>query len=141
MHQGDWYGEKGVRRINTVDTVTQWQVVGCVKRISEQFLIPVLEAILHQLPFRIRGFHTDNGTEYMDGKAAKLLKRLLVEFTKSRSYRSQDNPLVEGKNGAVTRNLIGYGQIPGQHAERVHQFYAANLNPYLNEYRPAVLPP
>lgn len=136
VHQGDWDGEKGVYHINAVDTVTQWEVVGCVRRISEQFLIPVLEAMLHQFPFRIRGFHTDNGSEYVNGTVAKLLGKLVIEFTKSRSCRSQDNALVEGKNGAVIRKLIGYGHIPGQHSEQVHQFYAAHLNPYLNYHRP-----
>src|SRR4051812_43495815 len=53
VHQGDWEGAKGVYHINAVDAVTQWQVVGCVERISERFVVPVLEAILHQFPFRI----------------------------------------------------------------------------------------
>src|SRR2546427_12266579 len=65
VHQGDWEGAKGVYHINAVDTVTQWQVVGCVERISEHFLLPVLEAVLHQFPFRILGFHSDNGSEYV----------------------------------------------------------------------------
>jgi hypothetical protein len=67
---------------------------------------------------------------------AKLLKKLLVEFTKSRANRSQDNALVEGKNGAVIRKHIGYGHIAGEHAEQVHKFYAAHFNPYLNFHRP-----
>src|ERR1022692_4596915 len=53
VHQGDWEGAKGVYHINAVDAVTQWQVVGCASRISEAYLQPVLEAILHQFPFRI----------------------------------------------------------------------------------------
>ena len=136
VHQGDWGGEKGVYHINAVDTVTQWQVIGCAAKISEQFLIPVLEAMLHQFPFRIRGFHADNGSEFINHTVAKLLEKLLVEFTKSRPNRSQDNALVEGKNGAVIRKLIGYGHIPSQHAEAVQKFYTAHLNPYLNYHRP-----
>jgi hypothetical protein len=65
VHQGDCDGIKGVYHINAVDTETQWQVVGCVSRISEQFLLPVLEAMLHQFPFRILGFHSDNGSEFI----------------------------------------------------------------------------
>ena len=136
VHQGDWDGEKGVYHINAVDTVTQWQVIGCAAKISEQFLIPVLEAMLHQFPFRIQGFHADNGSEFINHTVAKLLEKLLVEFTKSRANRSQDNALVEGKNGAVIRKLIGYGHIPSQHAEAVQKFYTAYLNPYLNYHRP-----
>ena len=99
VHQGDWDGAKGVYYINAVDTVTQWQVVGCVSKISEAFLVPVLEAMLHQFPFRIVSFHSDNGSEFINHTVANLLEKLLVEFTKSRANRSQDNALVEGKNG------------------------------------------
>ena len=136
VHQGDWDGAKGVYHINAVDTVTQWQVVGCVSKISERFLLPVLEAILHQFPFRILGFHADNGSEYINHAVALLLEKLLVEFTKSRACRTQDNALVEGKNGAIIRKHIGYGHIPAEHAEALQKFYAAHLNPYLNFHRP-----
>jgi hypothetical protein len=136
VHQGDRDGEKGVYHINAVDTMTQWQVIGCTAKISEQFLIPVLEAILHQFPFRIQGIHTDNGSEFVNHTVAKLLEKLRAEFTKSRANRSQDNALVEGKNGAVIRKLIGYGHIPSQHAEAMQKFYTAYLNPYLNYHRP-----
>jgi transposase InsO family protein len=136
VHQGDWDGAKGVYHINAVDTVTQWQVVGCTSKISEQYLIPVLEAMLHQFPFRILGLHADNGSEFINHTVARLLEKLRVEFTKSRSNRSQDNALVEGKNGAVIRKHIGYGHIPGEHAEKVQKFYTAHFNPYLNFHRP-----
>ena len=136
VHQGDWDGAKGVYHLNAVDTVTQWQVVGCVSKISERYLLPVLEAILHQFPFQILGFHTDNGSEYINHTVAKLLNKLLIEFTKSRANRSQDNALVEGKNGAVIRKHIGYGHIAGEHAEALQKFYTAHLNPYLNFHRP-----
>ena len=152
VHQGDWEGvkcafnscAKGVYHINAVDTVTQWEIAGCVGKISEQYLIPVLEAILHQFPFRIIGFHSDNGSEFINYKVAEMLGNLLIEFTKSRANRSQDNALVEGKkcafnsctNGAVIRKHIGYGHIAAPHAEAVQKFYTAHFNPYLNYHRP-----
>ncbi len=136
MHQGDWEGAKGVYHINAVDAVTQWQVVGCVGRINEQFVLPVLEAMLYQFPFRIMGFHSDNGSEYVNHEVAKLLKSLLIEFTKSRANRTQDNALVEGKNGAIIRKHLGYGHIGAEHAEAVGKFFTAHMNPYLNFHRP-----
>ena len=137
VHQGERDGVAGVYHVNAVDTVTQWQVVGCVETISEHHLIPVLEAMLHQFPFRIRGFHCDNGSEFLNQKVVGLLNKLLVEeFTKSRAYRTTDNALVEGKNGAVIRKQIGYGAIPSEHAEALQKFYTAYLNPYLNFHRP-----
>lgn len=136
VHQGDWDGAKGAYHINAVDTVTQWQVVGCASKISEAYLLPVLQVVLAQFPFVVLGFHVDNGSEYINHGVANLLKKLHAEFTKSRACRSQDNGLVEGKNGAVIRKLIGYGYIAGEQAEAIGKFYARHLNPYLNFHRP-----
>jgi hypothetical protein len=137
VHQGQHDGKPGVYHLNAVDTVTQWQVVGCLATICERDLIPVLEAMLHQFPFRILGFHCDNGSEFLNHKVVQLLNKLLVqEFTKSRAYRTTDNALVEGKNGAVVRKQIGYGAIGAEHAEALQKFYTAWLNPYLNFHRP-----
>ena len=126
-------GQPGYLR---VDTVTQWQVVGCVETISEKYLVPVLEAMLHQFPFRLQGFHCDNGSEFLNHRVARLLNKLLIEFTKSRPYRTTDNVLVEGKNGAVVRKHIGYGAIAAQHATALQKFYTAYFNLYLNYHRP-----
>jgi len=136
VHQGQHDGRPGLYHLNAVDTVTQWEVVGCVETISERHLLPVLEAMLHQFPFRILGFHCDNGAEFINHQAAALLNKLLVEFTKSRAYRTTDNALVEGKNGAVVRKHIGYGPIGPEHADEMQKFFTAYFNPYLNFHRP-----
>ena len=127
---------KGVYHINAVDAVTQWEIVGCTAKISEFYLMPVLEAMLHQLPFRLLGFHADNGSEYINHTVAQMLNKRWAEFTKSRAYKSQDNALVEGKNGAVIRKHMGWGHIAAGHAEAVQKFYTAHFNPYLNFHRP-----
>jgi IS30 family transposase len=140
VHQGDQNRHKGLYHINAVDQKTQWQVVGAVPHISEAFFIPVLEAMLEQFPFRIHGFHSDNGSEFINHTVARLLNKLLIEQTKSRPRHSNDNGLVEAKNGAVIRKLIGWGYIADQHAEAVDQFHRRYLNPYLNFHRPCGIP-
>ena len=45
------------------------------RRLASISLLPVLEAILHQFPFRIRGFHSDNGSEFLNRRVAKLLHK------------------------------------------------------------------
>jgi hypothetical protein len=84
VHQGDQPngGEKGVYHINAVDEVTQRQVAGSTPRISEAYLEPVLENMLRQFPFRIMGFHSDNGSEFINKTVAQLLEKLRVEQTK-----------------------------------------------------------
>ena len=136
VHQGDRPGAKGVYHINAVDQVTQWEIVSATARISEAWLEPVLAALLRQFPFPILGFHSDNGSEFINQTVARLLNKLLIEQTKSRPRHSNDNGLVETKNGAVIRKHMGYGYIHAEHAERIQQFYSAHLNPYLNYHRP-----
>jgi hypothetical protein len=122
--------------INAVDEVTQWEIVGAAEQISEAWLLPVLEAMLEQFPFPIRGFHSDNGSEYINHTVARLLNKLLAEQTKSRPRHSNDNGLVEAKNGAVIRKHMGYGHIAAEHAEAFQNFYRDHFNPYLNFHRP-----
>jgi transposase InsO family protein len=140
VHQGDWDGAKGVYHLNAVDEVTQWQIIGATPQISEAFLIPVLEAMLAQFPFGIRGFHSHNGSEFINHTVAKLLNKLLIEQTKSRPRHSNDNGLVESKNGAVIRKHMGYEHIAADHAEAIGQFYQQYLNPYVNFHRPCGQP-
>ena len=93
-----------------------------------------------QFPFLIRGFHSDNGSEFINYTVARLLEKLLIEQTRSRPHRSGDNGLVESKNGAIIRKHIGYGYIAAQHAEAMDQFHREYLNPYLNFHRPCAVP-
>jgi transposase InsO family protein len=140
VHQGDQNGAKGVFHINAVDEVTQWQIVAATERISEAWLLPVLKTMLEQFPFRILGFHSDNGSEFINATVAKLLAKLLIEQTKSRPRQSNDNALVETKNGAVIRKHIGYSHIRSQYAEPIQLFYNEFFNPYLNFHRPCAQP-
>src|ERR1035441_894355 len=140
VHQGDLDGVKGVYHINAVDEVTQWEVLGATGQISEAYLLPVLEAMLVQFPFRIRGFHSDNGSEFINRTVAELLNKLLIEQTKSRPRRSNDNGLVESKNGAVVRKHMGFGHIGSEHADKINPFYEEQFIPYLNFHRPCGVP-
>jgi len=140
VHQGDRDGRKGLYHINAVDQVTQWQIVAATPQISELWLIPVLEAMLVQFPFVICGFHSDNGSEFINYTVANLLRKLLIEQTKSRAHHSGDNGLVECKNGAIIRKHIGYGHIDAQHAEAMNRFHRQHLNPYVNFHRPCAVP-
>jgi transposase InsO family protein len=137
VHQGDMDGTKGLYHINLVDEVTQFQFVGSVERISERFLLPVLETLIEAFPFLILGFHADNGSEYINKRVAALLEKLRIsEFTKSRARRTNDNALVESKNGSVVRKHLGYAHIPGRFANAVNAFTQGILSPYLNFHRP-----
>ena len=136
VHQGDLDKKKGLYHINAVDEVTQFEIVVTVEKISERYLVPALKQLLAAFPFMILGFHSDNGSEYINKTVAKLLDKLLVEFTKSRARHSNDNALAESKNGAVVRKFLGHGYISQELASLVHTFNQDYLNPYINYHRP-----
>ncbi len=138
VHQGDLDGAKGVYHINAVDEVTQWQVAVSVEKISESYLLPALEKLLEAFPFVILGFHSDNGSEYINRRVAGLLEKLRIEQTKSRPGKSNDNALVEGKNGSVIRKHLGYEHISQRFAGPVNEFLLGVLTPYLNYHRPCL---
>jgi len=136
VHQGDLDKQKGVYYINMVDEVTQWEIIGCVEGISEQFLMPLLEELLSRFPFVIRGFHSDNGSEYINGSVSFLLNKMMIEQTKSRSRRTNDNALVETKNGSIIRKHFGFSYIEKNEANGINKFIRENMDDYLNYHRP-----
>ncbi len=140
VHQGDLEKTKGVYHVNAIDETTQFEVVCTVEKISERYLLPALEELLEAFPFQVLGFHSDNGSEFVNRKVAELLRKLHVEMTKSRSRQTNDNALVEGKNGSVVRKQFGYSHIAQRWAERINDFNREHLNPYNNYHRPCLFP-
>jgi transposase InsO family protein len=140
VHQGDQDKIKGVYHINAVDEVTQFEIVCSVEKISEFYLMPALELMLASFPFTILGFHSDNGSEYVNKRVAELLQKLFIEFTKSRSRHSNDNALAESKNASVVRKVFGYQHIAQKWAPKINAFNSAYLNPHINYHRPCFFP-
>ncbi len=140
VHQGDLDGRKGLYHINAVDEVTQLEVVFTVERISEQFMIPALAALLETFPIQVLSFHADNGSEYINRRVAELLEKLRIELTKSRSRHCNDNALAESKNAAIVRKILGYCHIPQKFAPQVNRFNQEHLVPYVNYHRPCFFP-
>lgn len=112
--------------------------MACVQGISEAFLLPVLALVMEQFPFGIEGFHSDNGSEFINGKVAALMDKLRIEQTKSRARQSNDNALAENKNASVVRKHMGYSHIPQKYAAPIKVIYQEKFNPWLNVHRPCL---
>lgn len=140
VHQGDLDGAKGVYHVNLVDEVTQWEILICVDSIGEQSMASVLDLALAFFPFVILGFHSDNGGENINGSVSAVLQKLLIEQTKSRSGRCNDNALIESKNGSVVRKHMGRWHIPKREARVINAFYRDCFNEFLNFHRMCAYP-
>jgi hypothetical protein len=132
VHQRDVY------HVNSVDEITQWEAVVCVPQISESCLYPALFDILGQYPFVIFNFHSDRGSEYINYVVSKLLNKLMIKQTKTRSRHPNDNALVETKNGSIIRKNMGWEHVDQSMADAINNYYTNYFNPYLNFHRPCV---
>jgi len=140
VHQGDLDKVKGVYHINLVDEVTQWELLVCVDTITEASMAYVLHQVLALFPFMIFGFHSDNGGENINASVSTVLQRLLIEQTKSRSGRCNDNALVESKNCSVVRKHMGNWHIPKYEARKINIFYRDYFNEFVNFHRMCMYP-
>ena len=141
VHLGDLGGRKGAYVINVVDEVTQFQHLGAVPRITQHFMVPVLKDLISAFPFTVQAFHADNGSEYINREVADLLNRLHIPtFTKSRPRRSNDNALVESKNGSVVRRWLGHIHVSYDLVPQLDAFLRDRLCPLLNFHRPYLFP-
>ncbi len=136
----DSVSQKDVYHINSVDEITQCEIVFCVPQLSERCMLPALMDILDQYPFTIFNFHSDRGKETINYLVADLLQRLVIKQTKNRSYHSGDNALCETKNGSVIRKNMGWEHINQSMCDQINDYYRNYFNPYLIFHRPCGYP-
>ena len=134
----DTVSQNDIYHINAVDEICQWELVASVPRIQEIFMEDVLYDILLQFPFAVFNFHSDRGSEYINYVICKLLNKLLIKQTKSRSRHCNDNALVESKNGTVVRKNFGYFYVNQDLCETLNKFHKEYFNLYLNYHRPCL---
>jgi hypothetical protein len=91
-----------------------------------------------QFPFKILGFHSDGGTEYINYEVANMHEKARIDFTRSRPRQCNDNALAESKNGNVVRRQFGCSHVPAECAILFNDFCKAHLNPFLNFHRPCL---
>lgn len=136
----DTVHQREIYHINSVDEITQWEIVVCVPQISERCMVSALEDLINQYPFIIFNFHSDRGGETINYQVSSLLHRLLIKQTKSRSYHSNDNALIETKNGSIIRKNMGWRHINQNMVDKINNYYKNYFNPYLNFHRPCAFP-
>ncbi len=99
-------------------------------------MLPVLKAMLEQFPFRIQDFHSPNGSEFINRTGNGLLKKLLVEQTKSRQRQWFGRNQVWGSDQQHMR----YTHIAAPLAAAIETFSKEYFNPYVNFRRPCAVP-
>jgi hypothetical protein len=147
-HCGGSLGGNFVWSLTFTDVFSGWTENGAVWNKGQAEVHRALSTIEVRLPFRIRGFHTDNGGEFINHHLHSFYRdrEIPVEMTRGRSGHGNDNPHVEQKNWTHVRLLLGYQRIEDpalikdidllyEAANRLNNFFVANRRLVFKERR------
>lgn len=120
------------------DIATGW--IECVPLLSKSSADVILALRLAKvlLPFPLLGIDSDNGTEFINYDLLNFCKEEKITFTRSRSYKKNDQAHVEQKNGSVVRRLVGYDRFEGYEAWQALTRLYSVLRLYVNYFQPSL---
>lgn len=124
-----------VNTLNFVDIATSWTVSRAVWGKGQNGVFEAIIDVMASLPFRIRGFDSDNGGEFMNERLHSFLKKQKrkIEQTRSREYKKNDNAHIESKNWSVIRQYLGYERFDNPKIMDVlNDLYKKDLYYYIN---------
>jgi hypothetical protein len=127
--------------INSVDIATQWNEQRAVWGKGEQGVINAIKNIETNLPFELRGFDCDNGSEFLNWHLYRYFvqRDKPVSFTRSRPYRKNDNAHIEGKNWTHIRQYLGYERFDKiELVQQLNELYTSEWRLYFNFFIPSV---
>jgi hypothetical protein len=127
--------------VNMVDIATGWTEQRAIWGKGEHGVLDVMESIEQALPFRIRGFDCDNGSEFLNWSLLKYFvhRKRPVQYTRSREYQKNDNAHVEGKNWTIVRQYLGYDRFDDPRiTPALNELYTHEWRLLLNFFFPSV---
>lgn len=130
-----------VYTLNMVDIATGWTEQRALWGKGEGGVVSAMESIEQTLPFRIRGFDCDNGSEFLNWPLLKYFvhRKRPVQYTRSREYHKNDNAHVEGKNWTIVRQYLGYDRFEDPRiAPALNHLYTQEWPLLMNFFFPSV---
>lgn len=89
-----------------------------------------------RLPFGLREWHSDNGSEFLNTVLLRWGRHQGIRFTRGRPYRKNDQAWAEQRNWLAVRRLVGYDRYGSRAAFTVLQRLYPLLRLQLNFFRP-----
>jgi hypothetical protein len=99
--------------IDCVDIATGWTEQRAVWGKGETDVLKQIEDIEKTLPFDLKGFDSDNGSEFLNHHLLRHFteRKQPIQFTRSRAYHKDDNSHIEQKNWTHVRQWLGYERL------------------------------
>jgi len=139
-HCGSSMAGMFVFTLNTVDIATGWTEQRALWGKGELGTVEALERIEAALPFRLRGFDCDNGSEFINWTILHHYteRKRPVAYTRSREYQKNDNAHIEGKNWTHVRQYLGYQRFEHQQlTNQLNELYTSEWRLLLNFFLPS----
>jgi hypothetical protein len=127
--------------LNTVDIATGWTEQRAIWGKGEHGVLEALKSIETALPFPLKGFDCDNGSEFMNWTILKHFqtRKRPVQYTRSREYQKNDNAHIEGKNWTHIRQYLGYDRFEDQRmVALMNSLYCCEWRLLFNFFLPSV---
>ena len=115
-HCGEDGGGFFLHTLCAVDVATGWGELQPVWGKGHTRVKAALHEIRGRLPVPLRGWDSDNGSEFINRPLYYYCLYAGITFTRSRPYRKNDSAHVEQKNGAIVRALVGYDRYASRAA-------------------------
>lgn len=112
-HCGDSLAGDFVWSLTMTDICTGWTECRATWNKGADGVMTQIKAIQKALPFPVKGFDCDNGSEFLTWHLLRYFqnRKQPIKFTRSHPYHSNDNAHVEQKNWSHVRQLFGYDRF------------------------------
>lgn len=137
-HDGGNVKGEYMQTLDVTDVCTTWTETEAVKNKAQIWVFEALKDIRQRLPFELLGIDSDSGGEFINHHLYQYCQQENITFTRSRSYRKNDNCFVEQKNYSVVRRAVGYLRYDTEkELELVNELYR-HLRVYTNFFQPSM---
>ena len=140
-HGGESTAGDFMRSITYTDIFSGWIEQAAIWNKSGARVLERTRTIEQELPFPLLGFDSDNGGEFINHALVQYFggRSKPVHFTRSRSYRKNDNAHVEQKNWSKVRQLLGHARYDQPElTEIVHELYRTHWRLLQNFFQPVM---
>ena len=109
-----------------------------VKNKAQIWVFEALKDIREKLPFDLLGIDSDNGGEFINDHLVRFCREEQITFTRSRSYRKNDNCFIEQKNYTIVQRYVGYARYETDIAQKLLNELYGHLRLYVNFFQPVM---
>jgi transposase InsO family protein len=124
--------------LTLTDIATGWTECLALARKTESAVATALSEAVHLLPFAIKGFDSDNGSEFINYEVVGWCVDREVTFTSSRAYKKNDQAHVEEKNGSIVRRYVGYDRYEGEQSLEQMKALYRQVRLFVNYFQPSM---